>query len=126
MYKVYIYLYISSLYIYKKNKKKKGATLLAVGSSSPELFTALLGVIFYPHDNPGPGTNVGSAIFNMCVIVGLSAIFAPKAGYRLSVYVIYPRTQIKHYLYIIHNMKIFMVKYKRYVINEFIMNYLLY
>eukprot|EP01084_Bolivina_argentea_P257055 432975_1 len=58
----------------------QGATLLAVGSSSPELFTAILGVIFYPHDNPGPGTNVGSAVFNMCVIVGLSAIFAPKTA----------------------------------------------
>ncbi len=48
----------------------QGATLLAVGSS-PELFTAVLGVIFYPYDNPGPGTNVGSAVFNMCVIIGL-------------------------------------------------------
>eukprot|EP01083_Nonionella_stella_P029198 80456_1 len=58
----------------------QGATLLAVGSSSPELFTALLGVIFYPNDNPGPGTNVGSAVFNMCIIIGLSAIFAPRSA----------------------------------------------
>ena len=58
----------------------QGATLLAVGSSSPELFTAVLGVILYPDDNPGPGTNVGSAVFNMCIIIGLSAIFAPRAG----------------------------------------------
>eukprot|EP00486_Rosalina_sp_Unknown_P002877 CAMPEP_0201564250 /NCGR_PEP_ID=MMETSP0190_2-20130828/2333_1 /ASSEMBLY_ACC=CAM_ASM_000263 /TAXON_ID=37353 /ORGANISM="Rosalina sp." /LENGTH=340 /DNA_ID=CAMNT_0047980139 /DNA_START=229 /DNA_END=1247 /DNA_ORIENTATION=- len=58
----------------------QGATLLAVGSSSPELFTALLGVILYPDDNPGPGTNVGSAVFNMCIIVGLSAIFAPRTA----------------------------------------------
>ena len=58
----------------------QGATLLAVGSSSPELFTAVLGVIFYPDDNPGPGTNVGSAVFNMCIIIGLSAIFAPRSG----------------------------------------------
>ena len=58
----------------------QGATLLAVGSSSPELFTALLGVILYPDDNPGPGTNVGSAVFNMCIIIGLSAIFAPQSG----------------------------------------------
>eukprot|EP01083_Nonionella_stella_P308871 1091634_1 len=49
----------------------QGATLLAVGSSSPELLTALLGVIFYPDDNPGPGTNVCSAVFNLCIIVGL-------------------------------------------------------
>lgn len=58
----------------------QGATLLAVGSSSPELFTALLGAIFLPDDNPGPGTNVGSAVFNMCIIIGLSAIFAPRSG----------------------------------------------
>jgi len=64
---------------WKMAEDVQGATLLAVGSSSPELFTALLGVIFYPDDNPGPGTNVGSAVFNMCIIIGLSAIFAPKA-----------------------------------------------
>merc|ERR1719192_1123966 len=57
----------------------QGVTLLAVGSSSPELFTALLGAIFLPDDNPGPGTNVGSAVFNMCIIIGLSAIFAPRS-----------------------------------------------
>jgi len=56
----------------------QGATLLAVGSSSPELFTAMLGALFIPEDNPGPGTNVGSAVFNMCIIIGLSAIFAPR------------------------------------------------
>jgi len=65
---------------WKMAEDVQGATLLAVGSSSPELFTALLGVIFYPDDNPGPGTNVGSAVFNMCIIVGLSAIFAPRAA----------------------------------------------
>jgi len=64
---------------WKMAEDVQGATLLAVGSSSPELFTALLGVIFYPDDNPGPGTNVGSAVFNMCIIIGLSAIFAPRA-----------------------------------------------
>lgn len=65
---------------WKMAEDVQGATLLAVGSSSPELFTALLGVILYPDDNPGPGTNVGSAVFNMCIIIGLSAIFAPRAG----------------------------------------------
>merc|ERR1719361_532097 len=36
----------------------QGATLLAIGTSAPELFTALIGVIFYPDNNPGPGTNI--------------------------------------------------------------------
>eukprot|EP01083_Nonionella_stella_P203155 741536_1 len=58
----------------------QGATLLAVGSSSPELLTALLGVIFYPDDNPGPGTNVCSAVFNLCIIVGLSGIASPRTA----------------------------------------------
>ena len=31
----------------------QGATLLAVGSSFPEFVTALVGVIFFPEDNPG-------------------------------------------------------------------------
>ena len=58
----------------------QGATLLAVGSSSPELFTAVLGAILYPDDNPGPSTNVGSAVFNLCIIIGLSALAAPRVG----------------------------------------------
>ena len=31
----------------------QGASLLAVGSSFPEFVTALVGVIFFPEDNPG-------------------------------------------------------------------------
>lgn len=56
----------------------QGATIMAAGSSSPEFFTALIGVLFYTHDNPGPGTIVGSAVFNVCIIIGCSAIFAPR------------------------------------------------
>lgn len=63
----------------------QGATLLAVGSSFPEFVTALVGVIFFPDDNPGPSTNIGSAVFNSCIIIGCSMIFLPKAkeGWRL-------------------------------------------
>eukprot|EP01083_Nonionella_stella_P082740 228446_1 len=65
---------------WKMAEDVQGATLLAVGSSSPELLTALLGVIFYPDDNPGPGTNVCSAVFNLCIIVGLSGIASPRTA----------------------------------------------
>ena len=82
---------------WKMAEDVQGATLLAVGSSSPELFTALLGVIFYPDDNPGPGTNVGSAVFNMCIIIGLSAIFAPRAG-TIYYYTLFPRYTSLHKL----------------------------
>lgn len=63
----------------------QGASLLAVGSSFPEFVTALVGVIFFPEDNPGPSTNIGSAVFNGCLIIGFSLIFLPKAknGWKL-------------------------------------------
>jgi Ca2+/Na+ antiporter len=38
-----------------------------------------VGVIFFPEDNPGPSTNIGSAVFNTCVVIGSSLIFLPKA-----------------------------------------------
>jgi len=53
-----------------------GATLMAVGSSAPELFTSFFAV-FRADDlaNVGAGTIVGSAIFNILVIIGASAMF---------------------------------------------------
>mmetsp|Transcript_38021 Transcript_38021/g.61060 ORF Transcript_38021/g.61060 Transcript_38021/m.61060 type:complete len:578 (+) Transcript_38021:187-1920(+) len=56
----------------------QGATIMAAGSSSPEFFTALIGVLFYANENPGPGTIVGSAVFNVCIIVGSCAFFAGR------------------------------------------------
>jgi K+-dependent Na+/Ca+ exchanger-like protein len=52
-----------------------GATLMAVGSSAPELFVALFS-IFKPgsHQAIGIGSIVGSAIFNLLVIVGATAL----------------------------------------------------
>ena len=55
----------------------QGATLLAVGSSLPELFTATIGLFVFPESNPGPATNVGSAVFNTAVIIGCSCIARP-------------------------------------------------
>ena len=52
-----------------------GATLMAVGSSAPELFVALFS-IFKPggHQAIGIGSIVGSAIFNLLIIVGVTAL----------------------------------------------------
>ncbi len=51
-----------------------GATLMAVGSSAPELFVALFAVIKPGnHQVIGIGSIVGSAIFNLLVIVGAAA-----------------------------------------------------
>jgi len=52
-----------------------GATFMAAGSSAPELFTAIVTIFVAPGDQ-GVGTIVGSAVFNLCVIVGLSCLCA--------------------------------------------------
>lgn len=55
-----------------------GATLLAMGSSAPEFFTSLiavLGIAGGNHADIGAGTIVGSAIFNVLVIVGAVALY---------------------------------------------------
>eukprot|EP01004_Peranema_trichophorum_P002562 NODE_1610_length_1885_cov_252.028944_g1360_i0.p1 GENE.NODE_1610_length_1885_cov_252.028944_g1360_i0~~NODE_1610_length_1885_cov_252.028944_g1360_i0.p1 ORF type:complete len:561 (-),score=76.51 NODE_1610_length_1885_cov_252.028944_g1360_i0:148-1830(-) len=56
-----------------------GATFMAAGSSAPELFTSVAGVFFVKdivNDNPGAGTIVGSAVFNIAIIIGASVICA--------------------------------------------------
>lgn len=53
-----------------------GATFMAIGSSSPELFTSLFAVLRGGAESDiGAGTIVGSAIFNILVIIGASAMF---------------------------------------------------
>ena len=53
-----------------------GASLMAMGSSAPELFTSLLALVKgMDLADLGAGTIVGSAIFNVLVIVGASALF---------------------------------------------------
>ncbi|MDH5382499.1 MAG: calcium/sodium antiporter [Cyclobacteriaceae bacterium] len=53
-----------------------GATLMAIGSSAPELFVALISVFRSggEHKEIGIGTIVGSALFNILVIIGASAM----------------------------------------------------
>lgn len=56
-----------------------GASLMAIGSSAPELFIALIAVFTGgDHANVGIGTIVGSAVFNILVITGASAVIAGK------------------------------------------------
>ncbi|XP_066574875.1 sodium/potassium/calcium exchanger 3 [Amia ocellicauda] len=52
-----------------------GATFMAAGSSAPELFTSLIGV-FITKGDVGVGTIVGSAVFNILVIIGICGVFA--------------------------------------------------
>lgn len=52
-----------------------GATIMAMGTSAPELSTALI-ALFLPNTNPatGIGTIVGSAIFQILVVIGFAAV----------------------------------------------------
>ena len=66
-----------------------GATFMAAGSAAPELFTSLIAV-FAPEkacgadtDSVGVGTIVGSAVFNVLVIIGLSAVLGCRPGKAL-------------------------------------------
>ncbi|XP_037575807.2 sodium/potassium/calcium exchanger 4-like [Dermacentor silvarum] len=54
-----------------------GATFMAAGSSAPELFTAILGVLIAKGD-VGTGTIVGSAVFNVLFVIGLCGICSGK------------------------------------------------
>ena len=62
-----------------------GATLMAIGSSAPELFVALFSVILPGEGNEaiGVGNIVGSAIFNILVITGaVGVVKASKLAWR--------------------------------------------
>ena len=48
---------------------------MAAGSSAPELFTAIVTIFVEPGEQ-GVGTIVGSAVFNICVIVGVTTLCA--------------------------------------------------
>jgi len=52
-----------------------GATFMAAGSSAPELSTALLAT-FVIRSEGGVGTIIGSAIFNILVIIGMTGLIA--------------------------------------------------
>lgn len=64
----------------KMSSDAAGATLMAVGSSAPELFIAIFALIKgfidpgQEHEDIGIGTIVGSALFNILVIIGASGL----------------------------------------------------
>lgn len=61
-----------------------GATFMAAGSSAPELFTSMIGV-FVAKSDIGIGTIVGSAVFNILVIIGACGLFV-EGDIHLSVW----------------------------------------
>ena len=62
----------------KLSDEVAGASLMAVGSSAPELAIALMALFTNggAHSDVGIGTIVGSAVFNILVITGVSALVA--------------------------------------------------
>ncbi len=54
-----------------------GATFMAIGSSSPELFTSMVGV-YVAEDDVGVGTIIGSAVFNILFVIGCCIIASPS------------------------------------------------
>merc|ERR1712093_404168 len=52
-----------------------GATFMAAGSSAPELFTSIVSTFLIVNEG-GVGTIIGSAVFNILVIVGATCAFA--------------------------------------------------
>ncbi|MCY3864318.1 MAG: calcium/sodium antiporter [Chloroflexi bacterium] len=62
----------------KLSDEVAGASLMAIGSSAPELAIALMALFTAggAHSDVGIGAIVGSAVFNILVITGLSAVFA--------------------------------------------------
>ena len=60
---------------YKLSSDITGATLMAAGSSSPELFIVIFALLIGGnHQSIGTGTIVGSALFNILVICGMVAL----------------------------------------------------
>ncbi|MFA5009479.1 MAG: calcium/sodium antiporter [Candidatus Paceibacterota bacterium] len=58
----------------KMNSDMAGATLMAAGTSAPELFISFIALFRPGNEAIGAGTIVGSAIFNILVIIGASAL----------------------------------------------------
>lgn len=65
-----------------------GASLMAMGSSAPELAIALMALFTGggAHSDVGIGTIVGSAVFNILVITGISAVVA--GGLKIHVFAV--------------------------------------
>jgi Ca2+/Na+ antiporter len=64
-----------------------GATLMAMGSSAPELFTNVASVLDSGEseiNDVGIGTIVGSALFNLLIIIG-ARLLSDSVDHRMSV-----------------------------------------
>lgn len=58
-----------------------GATFMAIGSSTPEVFISLVS-LFASDSETGIGSSVGSAIFNILFIVGICGLFVSEVNFQ--------------------------------------------
>ena len=66
-----------------------GATIVAIGTSLPELATSVVAVLKRQHDI-GLGNVIGSNIFNICSILGIAPLIRPIPLERTTLFVHYP------------------------------------
>jgi Ca2+/Na+ antiporter len=59
-----------------------GATFMAIGSSAPEVFISLVS-IFVSDANPGIGSIVGSAVFNILFVMGVCSLLVANVNFSL-------------------------------------------
>ena len=69
-----------------------GAVVVAIGSSFPELSSTVLATLVHGEFELGLSVVIGSAIFNILVIPGLSGLMSPN-GMRIDKEVVYKDTQ---------------------------------
>lgn len=89
-----------------------GATFMAAGSSAPELFTSLVATFLIVGEG-GVGTIIGSAIFNILVIVGVTS-FVACAEKQLAIWW-YPLTRDASF-YLIAIVELFVILYDEEVV----------
>ena len=65
------------------NETVSNLTLMALGSSAPEILLAIIEIFGngFNSGQLGPGTIVGSAAFNLFVIIGICVYVIPEGGY---------------------------------------------
>ncbi|MEL4455062.1 hypothetical protein [Lutimonas vermicola] len=74
-------------YKFKISSAIAGGFFLAIASSAPEFFTATSGVLYYRIFSIGFDTLIWSAIFNLCIIIGVGTYFKNPLLIRRSILV---------------------------------------
>ncbi len=72
-------------YRFKISSAITGGFFLAIASSAPEFFTATSGVVYYKIFSIGFDTIIWSAIFNLCVIIGVGTFYKDPILVRKSI-----------------------------------------